>query len=462
MVILGYKQYMRHVILMCFAVLLSLKGVSQTSQPQTRILFLFDASFSMTNKMGRDDSRMKVAKKLLGRMVDSLEKIDGLEIALRVYGHQYTTKDYNCTDTKLEVGFKPNNHGEIKTRLNEIKPSGTTLIAYSLEQAAYDFPTNGSSRNIVILITDGIEECNGDPCAVSQALQKQGVLLKPFIIGVGLNADFRKQFDCVGKYFEATTEQEFERVLDVVVSQALSNTTVTVNLNNTAGLPLETNVNMSFYDAHSGVFISNYVHTINRFGFPDTLFIDPIHDYDIIVHTIPPLVKKNVSMPAGKHTTVDFDAPQGNLELNIGGVSGYKNLQALIYKPGTKEIIHVQSFNTKEPYITGKYDIEILSLPRVFKNDIPIVQSKKTNLRIPQPGSVNLITKTRYWGDIYQIKGDIHVWVCNIDLDGNSQNITMQPGNYAIELRGKTDANIENSKEELFIISSGKVTNIKI
>ena len=453
---------MKHILIMCFAVLLSLKGIGQTSQPQTRILFLFDASFSMTNKMGRDDSRMEVAKKLLGRMVDSLEKIEGLEIALRVYGHQYTTKDYNCTDTKLEVGFSPDNHSAIKTRLNEIKPSGTTLIAYSLEQAAYDFPVNGGSRNIVILITDGIEECNGDPCAVSQALQKQGVLLKPFIIGVGLNEDFRKQFDCVGKYFEATTEQEFERVLDVVVSQALSNTTITVNLNNTDGKPLETNVNMSFIDAHSGVFVSNYVHTINRWGYPDTLFIDPIHDYDIIVHTIPPMVKKNVSVAAGKHTTVNFDAPQGNLELNVGGVSGYKNLQALVYEPGTKEIIHVQDFNTKEPYIAGKYDIEILTLPRIFKNDIPIVQSKKTNLRIPQPGSVNLITKTKYWGDIYIIKGDTREWVCNIDLDGNSQNITMQPGNYSIVLRGKTDVSIENSKEELFIISSGKVTNIKI
>lgn len=447
---------------MCFAVLLSLQSIGQTSQPQTRILFLFDASFSMTNKMGRDDSRMQVAKKLLGRMVDSLEKIDGLEIALRVYGHQYTTKDYNCTDTKLEVGFGPDNHAEIKTRLNEIKPSGTTLIAYSLEQAAYDFPVNGSSRNIVILITDGIEECNGDPCAVSQALQKQGVLLKPFIIGVGLNEDFRKQFDCVGKYFEATNEQEFERVLQVVVSQALSNTTITVNLNNTDGKPLETDVNMSFYDSYSGAFISNYVHTLNRFGFPDTLYIDPIHDYDIIVHTIPPLVKKKVSVPAGKHTTVNFDAPQGNLELNVDGVSGYKNLQALVYKPGTKEIVHVQDFNTKEPYITGKYDIEILTLPRIFKNDIPIVQSKKTNLKIPQPGSVNLITKTKYWGDIYIIKGDTREWVCNINLDGNSQYITMQPGNYSLVLRGKTDTNIVNSKEELFIITSGKVTNIKI
>ncbi|MFT5723106.1 MAG: Ca-activated chloride channel family protein [Bacteroidia bacterium] len=453
---------MKHVLMICFAVLLSVKSIGQTSQPQTRILFLFDASYSMKNKMGRDESRMQVAKKLLSRMVDSLENIDGLEIALRVYGHQFSSSDHNCTDTKLEVGFGPENHSQIKASLNDIKPNGYTLIAYSLEQAAYDFPSTGNARNIIILITDGIEECNGDPCAVSQALQKQGVLLKPFIIGVGLNADFRKQFDCVGKYFEATTEQEFEDVLDAVVSQALSNTTITIDLLNTEGKPLETNVNMSFYDSYSGKFISNYVHTINRHGFPDTLYIDPIHDYDIIIHTIPPLVKKKVSVPAGKHTTVKFDAPQGNLELNINGVSGYKNLQALIYKPGTKEIIYVQHFNTKEPYITGKYDIEILTLPRIFKNNIPIVQSKKTNLRIPQPGSVNLITKTKYWGDVYLVKGDKRTWVCNINLDGNSKNIAMQPGSYTLVLRGKTDTNIENSNEHKFIISSGKVTNIKI
>ncbi|MBK9638483.1 MAG: hypothetical protein IPO63_11975 [Bacteroidetes bacterium] len=50
--------------------------------------------------------------------------------------------------------------------MEEISPSGTTPIARSLEECGGDFPKS-QARNIIILITDGIEECNGDPCAVS-------------------------------------------------------------------------------------------------------------------------------------------------------------------------------------------------------------------------------------------------------------------------------------------------------
>lgn len=56
-----------------------------------------------------------------------------------------------------------------------LTPRGTTPIANTLAAAGNDFPPCDNCRNIIILITDGIEECNGDPCAVSQDLQK-GVL----------------------------------------------------------------------------------------------------------------------------------------------------------------------------------------------------------------------------------------------------------------------------------------------
>ena len=434
---------------------------SQTTETRTRILFLLDASNSMYSRMG-DDTRMNVAKRLLSRMVDSLEKIEELEIALRVYGHRQDKDDYDCEDTRLEVGFAKKNHDEIKYHIREIRPKGTTLIAYSLQQAAYDFPTESSSRNIIILITDGIEECNGDPCAVSQALQKQGVVLKPFIIGVGLDEDFKAQFDCVGKYFEASTEDAFENVLKTVVSQALDNTTCQVNLLNTAGKPLETNVNISFIDAYSGEHITNVVHTLNKYDLPDTIYLDPAHDYDVIVHTIPPIRIEDVELPAGKHTIIETKAPMGNLELVVNGLSGYGRLNAIVYKAGTKEIVHVQEFNTKEPYITGKYDVEILCLPRKMQKNVPIVQSKKTKLEIAQPGSVNLITKSDYWGDIYKISAGERVWVCNIDINGANKKIVLQPGSYSVVLRGKDDKNVINSNEKPFAISSGKITNIKI
>jgi len=139
----------------------------------------------------------------------------------------------------------------------------------------------------VILITDGIEECGGDPCAVSLDLQKKGIVLKPFIIGIGKN--FRDQFECVGTYFDASNETQFRNALNIIISRSLNPTSVQVNLLDAYGKPTETNVNMTFYDHLSGLPKYNFIHSFNNKGLPDTLDIDPLITYDIVVHTIPPV-----------------------------------------------------------------------------------------------------------------------------------------------------------------------------
>ena len=455
---------MKHVFTMCLALLIAQFAHGQGADKKaetTRILFLLDASNSMYARM-ENDTRINVAKRLLSRMVDSLADLDQVQIALRVYGHQYHRDRQICTDTKLEVGFNTGNHNEIKEKIKTIRPRGTTLIAYSLQEAAYDFPTSISSRNIIILITDGIEECDGDPCAVSQALQKQGVILKPFIIGIGLENEFKAQFECVGKYFEANTEETFEKVLKVVVSQALNNTTCQVNLLDVKGKATETDVNISFYDASTKQFLQNAVHTLNEHGLPDTIYLDPAHNYDILVHTIPPVRKNNVEILPGKHTAINVSTPMGSLNLSVDGLTGYGKLNALVMKPGTNEIIHVHEFNAIEPYLIGMYNLEILTLPRIRYDSIVIEQSKMTTLKIFQPGKLNIITRSEYVGDIYRIKGGDYEWVCNLDIYGKNTVLVLQPGSYALVARQKRERNIINSKKDLFDINSGKVTNITL
>ena len=68
-----------------------------------------------------------------------------------------------------------------------------------------DFPDK-KANNIIILITDGAEECKGNPCAVSQELQDNGIILKPFIIGIGLTEEVLKTYQCVGTYYNSNTE----------------------------------------------------------------------------------------------------------------------------------------------------------------------------------------------------------------------------------------------------------------
>ena len=442
-------------------VLIICSVLASAQSPKTRILFVLDASNSMYSKMDQS-TRITVAKRILGRLIDSMENMEDVELALRVYGHQHEVREQNCKDTRLIVGFKQNNHQEIKESLKDIRPRGTTLIAYTLEQAAYDFPKDPNVRNVIILITDGLEECAGDPCAVSTALQKQGVIVRPFIIGLGLTESFKLQFECVGRFFEAETENDFKDVLNVVISQAINNTTVQVNLLDKYGKPTETDVNMTFYNSKTGTELHNYIHTLDYRGNPDTIYLDPTYVYDIKIHTIPPVWKEGVVINPGKHNTIAIDAPQGSLHLAVDGATKYPDLQALILDRETGDIINVQSFNTTEKYIIGNYDIHILSLPRILQDNLRIDQSTITKIQVAQPGKLNLISRKKMIVSIFMHKEGRMVLLKNVEMSGVQDITILQPGTYSLVYREASIKETIKTKEKTFEISSGQVTQIEL
>jgi Ca-activated chloride channel family protein len=167
----------------------------------TRVLFVFDCSLSMSKKW-ENSTNMDISKKILQNTVDSLSRLEDVQVALRLYGHQHTVSpNRDCKDTKLEVPFYKGNTAALKQKIKEAQPRGTTPIAYTLEQCGNDFPDN-NSRNIIILITDGIEECEVDPCKARMKLMEKGIVFKPFIIGIGLSVEQIKTFECVGDYYD--------------------------------------------------------------------------------------------------------------------------------------------------------------------------------------------------------------------------------------------------------------------
>jgi len=344
--------------------------------------------------------KINIARNLLIKVLDSLQSIPNLEVALRLYGHQYLFPPQVCNDTKLEVPFGKDNFIKIKNKLNSITPKGTTPIAFSLEQAINDFTPCIECRNVVVLITDGIEECGGDPCLASEALQRGGIVLKPFIIGIGTN--FEKAFNCVGIYFDATSEDKFSNALHVVVSRVLNPTTCQVNLLDANDRPTETNINMTFYDTYTGKIRYNFIHTLNSYGQPDTLTIDPLSTYNIVVHTIPPVEVDSIRLNPGIHTIIPVNVPQGYLILKMNTMNAnLKAVNTIVRREGSMETINVQEIDQSERYITGTYDLEILSLPRFKASNIKIMQSHTTTVDIPVPGIAVLQKAVRGYGSLF-------------------------------------------------------------
>ncbi|MCD4724541.1 MAG: VWA domain-containing protein [Bacteroidales bacterium] len=428
--------------------------------PLTRILFVLDGSQSMYGRW-QSDMKMNIAQNLLSNLLDSLKDVENIQLALRVYGHQKTYPPQDCNDTRLVVPFADKNAMRIKNQLRYIKPKGTTPIAFALEQAAGDFPVCDNCRNIIILITDGLEECGGDPCAVSRDLQKRGIVLKPFVIGIGRN--FREAFDCVGTYFDASSEEQFSKALDLVISQALNSTTAQVNLLDVYNKPTETNVNMTFYDHVSGQVKYNFIQTLNSKGVPDTLLVDPLVTYDVVVHTLPPVRVDSIKITPGQHTIIPVVTPQGRLRLKMEGTSlSSRNLQAIVRQNGKMETINVQQFGQTENYIIGDYSLEILCLPRIYIDEINVAQSSTTTVEIPVPGIAVIQKSAQGYGSLYAEQENELIWIYNFRENPVQESLILQPGKYMVVFRAKYANRAAFSIEKSFRVISGKTTNVKI
>jgi Ca-activated chloride channel homolog len=448
-----------------FMIIIGHAAVGQISKPKekepplTRILFVFDASQSMFARW-QSDMRINIARNLLIELLDSLSTVDNIQLALRVYGHQKRFPPQDCDDSKLEIPFADGNIWRIKQRLHSITPRGTTPIAMSLERAQHDFPPCNNCRNIIVLITDGIEECGGDPCAVSRALQEKGIVLKPFVIGIG--RDFSLDFDCVGQYFDATSEVQFRHSLNIIISQALDNTTAHVNLLDVNGLPLETNVPITLYDHTSGRVVQNFVHTLNHRGRPDTLYyMDPLIVYDMVVHTMPQVRVEKIKIMPGRHNIIHADAPQGNLTLMVSG-SPQIAYRAIVRKSGEMQTLTTQAFGNTEKYLVGKYDLEVLSLPRIHIKDVDIKQSHTTRVEVPQPGIAVLRLPGQGYAKVLHDDGkelkEVHVMRENV----HTETIYLQPGNYRIVYRSKVSTQTIFSIDRPFRIDSGISTIVNL
>lgn len=454
-----------HIAIIILLFLPSISLLAQNSEtgyePQSRILFIFDASYSMDGKW-EGDSKINIARRILIEMVDSLENLENVEMALRIYGHQSPVPPQDCSDTKLEVPFAPNNASRIRQKLRFIHPKGTTPIAHSLELSAGDFPPCSQCRDIIIMITDGVEACDGDPCKVSADLQKKGIILKPFVIGIGNDPLFKETFGCLGHYYEAPSKQQFREAMRIVITQALNATSSQINLLDTEGNPTETDVNVILYDQFSGKVRYNMIHTLNSKGNPDTISLDHLSTYRILAQTIPPVSIDSVILTAGRHNHIGLDAPQGSLIIvTAKGSKLYNTEKILVKQAGMHPTINVQKMGSVEKYIVGNYDLEIPVYPLIYLTDVEILQSYTTTVEIPEPGQVNFVSRSPGYGAIYQIDTEGNQnWVVNLRSGLTEQLFNLQPGSYRVIFRHGNVKSTMKSQIWDFTILSGRIQTI--
>jgi VWFA-related protein len=155
-----------------------------------RVQLVLDASGSMNRRIG-NKRMIDAAKDVLTSVVKAMP--DDVHVGLRVYGHRIKEKQKgDCEDSQQVQPIGRLDRARLLGRIQAITALGTTPIAYSLEQVGKDL-AKSSGQQMVILVTDGREECGGDPKAAVAALKAQGLNVRVNIVGFALTDTIAQQ-----------------------------------------------------------------------------------------------------------------------------------------------------------------------------------------------------------------------------------------------------------------------------
>ena len=180
-----------------------------------RAIIILDASGSMWAQID-GKSRIEIARDSLKQVLAGVPA--DLELGFMAYGHR---SKGDCKDIEMLVPPAPGTADQISAAADALNPKGKTPLTAAVEQAA-DALKYTEDKATVILITDGIETCDADPCQLATDLEKKGVDFTVNVVGFGLSKSGGAAVKCLadntgGKYISADDEDGLKDAIQVAV-----------------------------------------------------------------------------------------------------------------------------------------------------------------------------------------------------------------------------------------------------
>jgi len=176
-----------------------------------KVIIILDASGSMWAQID-GKPKLEIARESLRTVLQSVPADD--EIGFMAYGHR---EKGSCDDIELIVPPQAGSASAISAAADSLKFLGKTPLTAAVKQAAEALKYT-EDKATVVLITDGLETCGGDPCALGKELEASGIDFTADVVGFGLTADEGKQIACLadntgGKYIQASDEKALQEAL---------------------------------------------------------------------------------------------------------------------------------------------------------------------------------------------------------------------------------------------------------
>jgi len=205
---------------------------------KTNIDVILDASGSMAAPFGATsqsklDMLREAVEDVIFEMSAQQEEFPR-NIAIRLFGSEFPASEKMCKDSKLLAGMGAPNLSGVRALLKGVEAQGTSPIAYAISKSEKDFPSGINVDRVVVLVSDGGDNCGGDPCQIAKELQSKPTKTIINVVAFDINPSEETGLKCIadasdGKYFLARNESELRQALGNAI-----NSTVPYNLKLTA------------------------------------------------------------------------------------------------------------------------------------------------------------------------------------------------------------------------------------
>lgn len=242
------------------------------------IIYIYDASGSMWGQM-QGKTKMEIAASVLSSSINDFA--ENQQIGLVAYGHR---KKGDCKDVEMLLPLTNTSKSNVASTVKAIKPLGMTPLAYSAT-TVIDQLRKSKERATIVLITDGIESCDGNICEVVKAAKAEGIDFKLHIVGFGLKKGETEQLECAakagdGNYYDAADASGLGNALSEVATQ-----TVDKEIGNFGVYAIKNGKAIDAYITANKAGTSEAVNSVRTYGETRYMYL-PSGTYDLVARAL--------------------------------------------------------------------------------------------------------------------------------------------------------------------------------
>ncbi|UJL46367.1 VWA domain-containing protein [Virgibacillus sp. NKC19-16] len=168
---------------------------------------ILDSSGSMANYQG-DQTRMELAKEAITEFAESLP--EEANVGLRAYGFEGSNaeadKEVSCASNELVYEIAPYDEEGLAEAMEQFSPTGWTPLAEAISMAESDLAEydGENNTNIIYVVSDGVETCDGDPVEDAETLAASNITPVANVIGFDVDNEGQQQLEDVAEAAEGT------------------------------------------------------------------------------------------------------------------------------------------------------------------------------------------------------------------------------------------------------------------